>query len=81
MQKPKYVIMSLLILGAYLLSACSGVTPTPSVVDDSSNGQFQEIVFTGTVESMDGGHWQISGQTVSVDSITSVDGNVQVVTA
>ena len=78
MQKPKYLIMSLLVLGAYLVSACSGATPAPAVVEDSSNGQFQEIVFTGIVESMDGGQWQINGEVVSVDAVTSVDGNIQV---
>lgn len=78
MQKSKRFIVSVLILGAYLLSACSGTTPVPSVVDDSSNGQLQEIVFTGAVESMGDGQWQISGQTISVDTITSVDANVQI---
>lgn len=78
MKKSKYFVVSLLLLGAYLLSACSGATPVPSVVDDSSNGQLQEIVFTGTVEAMGDGQWQISGQTISVDTAASIDAGVQV---
>jgi len=65
-------------LGAYLLSACSGGAPVPSVADDSQSGQLQEIVFTGTVESIGDGQWLVSGQQVSVDAATSVDANVQV---
>jgi hypothetical protein len=71
--------MSALLLGVFLLSACSGAMPGQ---DDSPQGtdgsQATEVVFTGAVETMGGGQWQISGQSVGVDGSTSVDPNVKV---
>lgn len=80
MQRSYRFLVSVLFLGAYLLSACSGaVTPQR---DDSSQSpagsQFTEVVFTGAVETMGGGQWQISGQSVGLDGSTSVDPNVKV---
>lgn len=79
MQKQYRFIVSALLLGAFLLSACSGALPGQ---DDSPQGtagtQATEVVFTGTVQSMGGGQWQISGQPVGVDGFTSVDPKVKV---
>lgn len=79
MHKSYRFLISALFLGAYLLSACTGVVPQQ---DDSpsspSSSQSAEAVFTGTVESMDGTQWLISGQLISVDDFTSVDSNIQV---
>jgi predicted small secreted protein len=79
MQKQYRFIVSALLLGAFLLSACSGAMPGQ---DDSPQGtagsQATEVVFTGTVQTMGGGQWQISGQPVGVDGSTSVDPNVKV---
>jgi Domain of unknown function (DUF5666) len=79
MQKSYRFILSALLLGAFLLSACSGALPQQ---DDSSQSpagsQSTEVVFTGTVQSVGGGQWLISGQQVDVDGSTSVDPNVKV---
>lgn len=78
MKKSQRLIVFTLLLGALLLSACSGAVP--SQVDSSqapSGSQFTEVVFTGSVESMGGGQWLISGQQVGVDDSTSVDPGIQ----
>lgn len=79
MQKSYRFLLSALILGAFLLSACSGAVPQQ---DDSSGGsagtQSSEVVFTGTVQSMGGAQWLISGQSVEVDGSTAVDSSIQV---
>lgn len=80
MQKSYRFLISVLFLGALLLSACSGALPPQ---DDSSQGpagssQSAEAVFTGTVESIGGNQWLISGQLVDVDGATLVDPNIQV---
>ena len=80
MQKPYRFLISILFLGAYLLSACSGTVPQQ---DDSPQGPSEssestEAVFTGTLESMDGTQWLISGQQINIDGFTSVDPNIQV---
>ncbi|MEP7134929.1 MAG: DUF5666 domain-containing protein [Chloroflexota bacterium] len=69
---------SILVVLAFILSACSGAAVGQSTNDQSSSGQAQNVVFTGTVDSMGGGQWTISGQAISVDSSTSVDANVTV---
>ncbi len=78
MKKSQRLIVFTLLLGALLLSACSGAAP--SQVDSSqapSGSQVTEVVFTGSVESMGGGQWVISGQQVGVDDSTSVDTGIQ----
>jgi hypothetical protein len=79
MKKSQRLIVFTLLLGALLLSACSGAAPSQ---DDSSQApsgsQVTEVVFTGSVESMGGGQWTISGQSVSVDGSTALDANIQV---
>ncbi len=73
------MFFSVLVVLAYVLSACSGAPAGQSSNDQSSqSGQVQEVVFTGTVDSMGGGEWTISGQAVTVDGTTSVDANIAV---
>jgi hypothetical protein len=70
---------SILMVLAYVLSACSGAPVAQSGNDQSSqSGQVQEVVFTGTVDSMGGGQWTVSGQAINVDGTTSVDANIVV---
>lgn len=81
MQKSYRFILSGIMLGAFLLSACTGVVPQQDSSTDlssSSNSQSNDIVFTGTVEAMNGAQWLISGQQVSVDGLTLIDANLQV---
>ncbi len=73
------MFFSILVVLAYALSACSGAQAVPSSNSQSSQpGQVQEVVFTGTVDSMGGGEWTISGQAVSVDGTTAVDASIVV---
>lgn len=74
------MFFSILVVLAYVLSACSGAQAVPSSNNNQSSqsGQVQEVVFTGTVDSMGGGEWTISGQAVSVDSTTAVDASIVV---
>ena len=73
------MFFSILVVLAYVLSACSGAQAVPSSNSQSSqSGQVQEVVFTGTVDSMGGGEWTISGQAVSVDGTTAVDASIVV---
>lgn len=78
MQKKLYAVMSLLMLGAYLLSACSGTMPQPVDSVGSPNVQVNDVVFTGVVEAINDSQWTISGQPVSVDVSTAVDPNIGV---
>ena len=73
------MFFSVLVVLAYVLSACSGAPAGQSSNDQSSqSGQVQEVVFTGTVDAMGGGEWTISGQAVTVDGATSVEASVMV---
>jgi len=78
MKKSHRFFVTALLLGAYLLSACTGAAPKQ---DDSSQGtpstQSHEVVFTGTVQSMGGAQWMISGEQVQVDGSTAIDANIQ----
>jgi len=70
---------SILMVLAYILSACTGVPAAQSGnAQSSQSGQVQEVVFTGTVDSMGGGQWTVSGQAINVDGATSVDANIVV---
>lgn len=78
MKKSDRFFVTALLLGAYLLSACTGTAPKQ---DDSSQGtpntQSHEVVFTGTVQSMGGAQWMISGEQVQVDGSTAIDANIK----
>ena len=79
MKKSLRFVFSVLLLGAFLLSACSGATPQQYVSSQgSAASQGTEAGFIGTVESMDDAQWTISGQLVSVDGSTTIDPSVQV---
>jgi hypothetical protein len=78
MQKNLYIVVSLLMLGAYLLSACSGTIPQPADSVGIPNVQVNDVVFTGVVEAIGDSQWTISGQPVSLDVSTVVDPNIQV---
>lgn len=78
MQKSYRFLLSALILGAFLLSACSGAIPQSDDASGGSAGTSSEVVFTGTVQSMGGAQWLISSQSVDVDGSTAVDSSIQV---
>jgi hypothetical protein len=79
MQKSYRFVVSVLLLGAFLLSACSGAAlPQDNSNQNPGSGQDTQVVFTGTVQSMGGGEWNISGQAVGVAGTTAIDANIQV---
>lgn len=73
----KYKLVSLALMLAYVLSACSGVPAGPGG-QSPQNGQSQEVVFSGTVEAIGAGQWTVSGQSISLSSTTAVGANIQV---
>ena len=78
MKKSYRFLVTILFMGAYLLSACGGALPQQSQSDPAGSSQSTEAVFTGTVEAKQGTVWLISGQQVNVDGAASVDSNIQV---
>lgn len=77
MYKSKRFIVTIALLGAYLLSACTGLLPQQDDSQFPAGSKSTEVVFTGTVEAMDGTQWLISGQQVDVEG-SSIDTNIQV---
>ena len=69
---------SIFVVLAYVLSACSGAAVGQPANDQRSSGQAQDVVFTGTVDSVGDGQWTISGQPINVDGSTAVDANITV---
>lgn len=78
MQKSFRFLLSALILGAFLLSACGSAIPPQDDSPGGSAGTSSEVVFTGTVQSMGGAQWLISGQSIELDGSTAVDTGIQV---
>jgi hypothetical protein len=79
MQKSIRFITSVLIMGAYLLSACTGAAPSQS--SDPTKAQkvdSSEVVFTGIVEAINGDQWTVNGQSVVIDGLTALDANIKV---
>ena len=65
-----------LLLGGILLSACTAAAPAgQNTTSAGSDKPVSEVVFTGTIESMNGSQWVINGQTITVDSSTMQDGS------
>ncbi|MBI2757281.1 MAG: hypothetical protein HYX49_01225 [Chloroflexi bacterium] len=54
-------LLSVLMLAALVLSACSGAVPAGAAPRVQ-----QSIIFTGTIEAINGNQWTISGQTITV---------------
>lgn len=81
MKKSNRFLVTVLLLGAYLLSACGGTLPQQNDSQQGSpagSSQSTEAVFTGTVEAKEGTVWLISGQQVNVDGSASIDPAIQV---
>jgi len=82
MQKSvRFTLLSVLVVGAYVLSACGGAVPqsSPSTTTDvAQKVQAKEIAFTGIVEAMNGTQWVVSGKVVTLDPSTAMDSNIAV---
>lgn len=80
MKKSVRFIATVLVLGAYLLSACTGgaAPQSNSSANPQDNSGSNDVVFTGAVESISGDQWTVNGQTIKVDGSTAVDANINV---
>jgi hypothetical protein len=74
----RFTLVSLLLIGAYLLSACGGTLPQAPAAEVAPKVLAKEVVFTGTVEAMNGNQWVVSGQTITVDPAAALDPNITV---
>ncbi len=74
----RFTLVSLLLVGAYVLSACGGTLPQSSQTEVAPKVQAKEVVFTGILEAMNGNEWIVSGQKVTVDPAAALDPNITV---
>src|SRR5512138_2641438 len=73
MKSIRLFVLVTLILGTLLLSACgAAAAATPTAGSDKA--QAMPVAFVGTVQSIDGNQWVISGSTVTVDPKVVHDG-------
>jgi len=73
----RYSFLATFLVLAYLMSACSGA-PVSDGNQQSQNAQGQEVVFTGTVEAVNGNQWTVNGQTITIDEAALVNANIAV---
>ena len=74
----RYVVLSVLMVAVYSLSACSGAIPSLATGRSGApKVQADTVAFTGMVETMNGNQWVVGGKTVSVDA-SLVSSNIQV---
>src|SRR5512141_3180953 len=72
-------VLSIALIAAYILSACSGVSvQSSSDPVGGGKGLAEEVAFTGIVEALGSSEITVSGQTVSIDTSTMVGPNIQV---
>jgi len=76
----RFKLLSIILVMAYLLSACSGAAPQSVTQSQSGSGkpQAMEVAFTGTVEAVSANSITVNGQTVSIDARTLIDANIKV---
>ena len=74
----RFKLLSMILVLAYLLTACSGAAPQSTTQTGSGKPQAMEVAFTGTVEAVTSDSITVSGQTVSIDAKTIVDANIKV---
>ena len=79
----RVTFLTIIVILAYLLSACSGV-PAGTSVDNSSkssqsqNNQAEDTTLTGTVEAINGNQVTVNGQVITVDSSLLAAANIAV---
>lgn len=74
----KLKFLSIFLVAAYLLSACSGAAQSQGNPTGGGKSQPSEVAFTGTVEAIGADSVTVSGQVVSIDAKTMLDQNIQV---
>lgn len=69
-QQKTFVFSTIMLLAAYLLSACAGSAQAAAQTFGQQAGlkvHAVEVAFTGTIESMNGTEWIVNGETITVD--------------
>lgn len=74
----RFKLLSIILVLAYLLSACSGAASQSTSQSGSGKPQAMEVAFTGVVEAVNADSITVSGQTVSIDAKTIIDRNIRV---
>lgn len=77
-QSIRFTLMTVLLVGAFLLSACGGTLSQPATDNLAQKVLAKEVVFTGIIEAINGNQWIVSGQVVTVDPSTALDQNIAV---
>lgn len=78
--KPFFII-TVIMLVAYLLSACGGLpqqAAQPSGEQAGLKVRASVVAYTGVVEAINGTEWTVNGQVLSVDPVVVQDGPFQV---
>lgn len=72
-------LRAVIVLMGLILGACAPAAVPSAVPANVGGGKaISEVVFTGVIESMDGIHWVIDGQDITVDASVLRDGPFQV---
>jgi hypothetical protein len=72
----RFTLVSMALIGAYLLSACGGTLPQSTTSGGAPKVLASEIVFTGIVEQINGNQWVVSGQAFTVDPAAALDAGI-----
>ena len=74
----RFKLLSIVLVFAYLLSACSGAATQSAAPSGSGKPQGKEVAFTGIVEAIGAGEITVSGQVVALDARSVLDPNIKV---
>ena len=74
----RFKLLSIVLVFAYLLSACSGAATQSAVPSGSGKPQAKEVAFTGIVEAIGASEITVSGQVVALDAKSVLDPNLKV---
>lgn len=74
----RFKVLSFFLVAAYLLTACGGALSANALTDKGPKVQENIVAFTGIVETIQGDQWTVGGQTLALDSQTSLDPNIAV---
>lgn len=71
-------VLSIFLIGAYLLAACGGALPESGASTQGPKVQASVVAFTGIVEAINGNEWTVSGQKLTIDPQAALDPNIVV---
>ena len=74
----RFRVFSIFFVMAYLLAACGGSLPKTVTPAKGPKVDANVVAFTGTVESINGAEWTVSGQKFTLDPQAVLDSNITV---